>query len=428
MFDTLQFVVKICHKSTGRGVFTTEPTQLFGVPPLWQSADESAHSKDSPQSEECTMNKPINLASRVFQQLITDYRFKLVAVAAALSVLWACYDGSPVSYSNPQESSVNQWLIEVKTNGEAQLQLTMRYTNEGGRPSNNNTGFRVPFDQLVGLSRDQAMAASGNVVQFQLKRDAGTFNFEGWFKAGNGAGHFTFTPNSSFASELTRQGFARATDKQLLRLALSDIGFALINELRAQGYEPFTLDQLVRMGEHGVRPDYVLGLKSLGYTLKSTDELIRMRDHGVTLDFIRDLSGMGYTNMSPAELVKTRDHGVTPDYINQFIAAGYEKMPLDEWIRLRDHGVSVDFIEELKPLGYTRLPLDDLRRMRDHGVTPSFIQEFKDIGYDRTPIDQLIRLRDHGVTASFIRKMKEKGYTDLSLDEYIRLRDQGTRE
>src|SRR5688572_18090287 len=99
---------------------------------------------------------------RLFQLLITDNRIKLVAAVAILSVVWACYTGSQVSYSNPQESTVNQWLIEIRTS-DAHVQLTMRYYRDGERGSGmNNTGFRIPADQLIGLSRDQAMSASGN--------------------------------------------------------------------------------------------------------------------------------------------------------------------------------------------------------------------------------------------------------------------------
>ena len=362
-----------------------------------------------------------------FRLLLNDTRVKLIAAAAVLSVLWACYTGTQVSYSTPQEETVNQWLIEVGTSG-AQIQLTMRTRRENDHSSGfSNSGFRVPFEQLGGLSREQAMSATGSVVQFQLKRDAGTFNFEGWFKAGNGAGHFTFTPNASFAAELNRQGIGKPTDKQLLSLAMHDAGFALINELRSQGFEPFKIEQLVRMGEHGVRLEYVQGLKALGYSLKSTDELVRMRDHGVTLNFIRELGSLGYTGLTAEELVRTRDHGVTPNFINEFMAAGYEKAPLEQWVAMRDHGVTPNYVAELKNLGYGKLPLDDLRRMRDHGVTASFIQELNELGFDRTPIEQLIRVRDHGVTGSFIRKMRERGY-NVSLEEYVRLRDTGTKE
>ncbi len=162
-----------------------------------------------------------------------------------LTLLWACYSASEVTYSNPQETTVNQWLIEFKT-GEARLELTMRYRrNRDSGFSYSNTGFGIALDQLIGLTREQVMS-SGTNVQFQLKRDAGTFNFEGWFKDGNGSGHFTFSPSSSFAGELARLGFGRPTDEQLLSLAMGDTGFAFINELKAQGYDTTTVEQLVR--------------------------------------------------------------------------------------------------------------------------------------------------------------------------------------
>ena len=166
----------------------------------------------------------------------------VVGMLAVVLLLWACYPASQVTYSNPQESTVNQWLIEyIPKDDKLQLSLRYRRESEGNHFSYNNTGFRITLDQLVGLTRDQMMSASGTNVSFQLKRDAGTFNFEGWFKQGNGAGHFTFTPNSSFSGELARLGFGRATDEQLLSLAMGDTGFAFINELKAQGYDTATV-------------------------------------------------------------------------------------------------------------------------------------------------------------------------------------------
>ena len=326
---------------------------------------------------------------------------RILSVAALFGVLllfWACYTATEVGYSNPQESTINQWLIEFQTS-EAKLQLTMRYRRQGESGfSYSNTGFGVTLDQLPGLTREQVMSSSGTTVHFQLKRDAGTFNFEGWFKDGNGSGHFTFSPNSSFASEVARQGFGRATDEQLLSLAMSDTGLAFINELKAQGYDTSTVEQLVRMGNHGVRLEYLQGLKSLGYSVKTTELVVRMKDHGVSLNFIKELGSLGYSELSPEELIRTKDHGVSARFINEFISAGYSRSTLDDWIRLKDHGVSMAFVRELKELGYNNIA-----------------------------IEQLVRLKDHGVSAGYIRRMKEKGY-DVSLDEYVRLRDRGERE
>ena len=143
-------------------------------------------------------------------------KIRVAGVLAVLCLLWACYPGSEVTFSNPQNTG-NQWLIEYWT-AENNLHLTMRYRRVRDTGfSYNDSGFKVTLDQLTGLTRDQLMSATGTNVRFQLKRDAGTFDFEGWFKQGNGSGHFTFAPSSSFNSDLGRLGFGRASDEELLQ-------------------------------------------------------------------------------------------------------------------------------------------------------------------------------------------------------------------
>ena len=264
-------------------------------------------------------------------------KIRVISVLAVLCLLWACYPASDVTYSNPQNTS-NQWLIEYWTS-ENRLHLTMRYRRTGaGNFSFNDSGFNVTLDQLAGLTREQVMSPAGTNVRFQLKRDAGTFDFEGWFRQGNGSGHFTFNPNSAFNSDLSRLGFGRASDEQLLSLAMTDTGLAFVNELKAQDYDTSTVQQLVKMAHHGVKLEYLQGLKSLGYSVKSTDLVVRMKDHGVSANFIKEIRDLGYTNTSIEQLVRLKDHGVSAAYIKRMKERGYADLSLDEYIRLRNRG------------------------------------------------------------------------------------------
>ena len=105
---------------------------------------------------------------------------RLVAVLGLLALLWACYPVADTSYSNPQELGTGQWLIEYRT-GEEKVQITMRYERKSEKGSGfSSHGFSIDPARFSGLTREQAMSG-GTHVQFQLKRDAGTFNFEGWF-------------------------------------------------------------------------------------------------------------------------------------------------------------------------------------------------------------------------------------------------------
>lgn len=279
--------------------------------------------------------------------------------------------GSPTASAQEQRFE-GQWLVEYRTD-EGKTSLTLRYDEsrrgeDGSRHEHHsNTTRNVAPESLQGLTREQALSTAGTTVRFDVRRDAGTFACEGWFRQGNGSGHFTFVPNTGFAAELTRRGIGTPDTRQLFRLALADVGLALLDELKSGGYERPTLDQLVRMGDHGVRADYVRGLKELGYRLGNVETLIRMRDHGVSLEYVGELR-----------------------------EAGFRDLPAEELISVRDHGVNVEFIRELRDLGYASLPVEMLVRLRDHGVRPDFIRTVKSrTGKSPTP-DELIRMRDTG--------------------------------
>src|SRR5260370_27509828 len=214
--------------------------------------------------------KSIMRILRMGERVFKAWQIRLVAVLGLLALMWACYPVIDASYSNPQESGTGQWLIEFRT-GEPKVHIEMRYERKSEKGNHSSShGFTLDPSQLSGLTREQGMSG-GTHVQFQLQRDAGTFNFEGWFKEGNGSGHFTFAPDRSFAAQLSSQGYGSPTDEQLLSLAMSDTGFALINELNTQGYERPTLNQLVEMGNHVVGVDYVSGLKSYCYQVNTID-------------------------------------------------------------------------------------------------------------------------------------------------------------
>lgn len=327
--------------------------------------------------------------------LLKTYVIRLSAVVA-VTILLTNYVST--FQTQAQDSYTGQWIIEP-ARGTSSLQLTLTYSQEksGGKWGRGSsiTSFGIASDQLRGLTQSQMMT-SGSNVQFQLVRDAGTFNCEGWFKQGKGSGHFVFASNAAFVSELRKRNYQAPTEAQLFSMAMNDVGVAFIEELRAQGYDSPTLDQLVRMGDHGVTLEYVRELKAQGYSVQSVELVTRMVDHGVSVSFIKEMEGLGYKQLPVETLIRTVDHGVTPDYI-----------------------------KELQSFGHSNLTLEQLTRLVDHGVGPRFIKEIEEAGYGRPPLDQMVRMQDHGVNARFIKKMKSRGFDNLSIDELIKLADHG---
>ena len=288
---------------------------------------------------------------------------------------------------------------------------------------NSSSGSDVPVQQLEGLTASQ-LTGAGGPVQFKVRRDAGTFTFEGVIRNGVGAGTFSFTADPAFPAAMAKRGFAPPTPDEQYQMARHDIGYAFIDELVKQGYGKPQTSELVRAGQHGVQADYVREMAALGYKLGALDQLITLRDHGITPTYVRELADLGYKGLSADDVRQARDHGITPDYVRGMRDAGYGSLPMRDLINARDHGITTQYVRELDDQGYRKLPLDQLIRVRDHGVTPEYVRGMREQGYALS-IDDLVRARDHGVTVEYVREMAGLGYAKQPMDALIRVRDHG---
>jgi beta-lactamase regulating signal transducer with metallopeptidase domain len=394
------------------------PGSTFEAPP-------SPAAATPPEGQEIgPVLKPTGVALRAAARRIVH--------AAAAAIGWQ--DGLP-----------GTWEIRPSKNKDGTVHLRLVELNS-------SSGSNVPIDRLEGLTAAQ-LTGPGGPVTFRLRRDAGTFTFEGVIRNGVGAGTFSFAPDAGFPEGLAKRGFARPTAAEQYQLARHDVGYAFVDELSKQGYEKPATAELVRAGQHGVHTDYLREMGALGHRLGTLKPLIELRDHGVTPAYVRELADQGYKGLSADDLRRARDHGVTPDYVRAMREAGYgslpmdqlinardhgvsaeyvrelaeaghRKVPLDQLVNVRDHGVSAEYVREMRTLGY-ELPLNDLVRARDHGVNVDFVRELAALGYGRQPVDAVIRLRDHGVTPGYVKELKSLGYDALSIEDLVKLRDHG---
>lgn len=293
------------------------------------------------------------------------------------------------------------------------------------RTHGSNWGLDVPVSELEGFA---AGGGAGGAARFRLRREAGTFAFNGTFSDGEGVGSYTFTPDPGFSAALAHRGLARPTPKQQWSLALGDVGVAYVDELARQGYaRTVNTDGLVRAAEHGAGLRYLREMGALGYRVGSLDALITLRDHGVTPEYVRQMAELGYRGLSAAEATRLVDHGVRPTFIRELAGFGYRNLPLEQLVRLVDHGVSANFVRELAALGYRNLPLEQLVRLVDHGVNAGFVRELARMGYRGLSLEEMVRMMDHGVNARFVERTNSQAGRRLTVPELVTLRDRGTR-
>jgi beta-lactamase regulating signal transducer with metallopeptidase domain len=318
------------------------------------------------------------------------------------------------SQERPSREPGTWELRPSRQEGRVNLRITER--------RDSSRSFTIEMSRLEGLTNAMLSGARGD-LSFSLKRDAGTFVFEGVFRAGVGAGTYTFVPSDTYPAELVKRGYARPTSEQQYRMALGDVGITFLDELNRQRYAKADLDTLVRAADHGVQYEYLRGMGDAGYRLGQLEPLIRMRDHGVDPEYIRDLEDLGLSGLTADDLVRARDHGVDPDYVRDLRDLGH-RLALDELVRARDHGVNPEYIRALRSHGYDRLSIEQLITARDHGVDDGYVAEMRRLGY-RLTMDELRNARDHGVDPGFAQGMIKQGYKNLSIGDLVRLRDHG---
>jgi beta-lactamase regulating signal transducer with metallopeptidase domain len=305
------------------------------------------------------------------------------------------------------------WMGERREDGRVQIQMKPRSKDKGEW----NHSFSFSANELHGLD-------SG---RFELRRDAGTFTFEGRFDGtgpgAQGAGSFWFQPDPGYIRDMASLGY-RVEDK-VFELALFDISRSSVRELRSLGYGDLSLEKLIEFGIFRVTPEFIREMEQIGFKDLPAERLVELRIHNVTPDYVREWRSAGYPDLSLDRLVELRIFRVTPEYLRELAAMGFKDASLDRAVSFRIHRVTPEFVRGLAEAGYSDLSADDLVGFRIHRVTPEFIRELEKLGYRDVPADDLVDMRIHRIDPEFIREAGEKEGRDLSIEDLIDLRIQG---
>ena len=374
----------------------------------------------------------------------------LAVMCLALAVAGDAGEGATIGAGAQQAAVEGTWRSDFDnywTRNSRERWINIQLRRDGGGTS----GIGVPERDVPAL----ADRSADGPVRFTLRRDAGTFAFEGRASNGRASGDFRFTADPSFVSDMGRLGYPGLSGETVWKFAMHDVtrdfasGFktagytldvddlvksrihgatpAFAAEMKQQGAGSLDIDELVKMRIHGVTPEFIRAMRDLGFKDLTIDRLVQLRIHGVSPEFVRNMRDMGFKNESLDDLVKFRIHGVSADYIKAFADLGYRNLDGDQLVTMRIHGVSTQMVRDLQALGYKDLSIPDLVKMRIHGVTPEYIKQMRDAGYGGVRIDKLVQFRIHGVNEDLIRRARAHGFNDLSADDLSDLAIHGRR-
>jgi hypothetical protein len=289
-----------------------------------------------------------------------------------------------------QEAMTGEWLADFTRKNPDEVQFTIiRRTARGG---NNMSSSGFPLSEFQGLTREQAFGVRTN-VSFRLVREAGTFNMEGSFNEGKGAGHWTLTPSQSFVSMMRSRGYDNLTEDDLFSAALFDINIKSMEDLKAAGYDHL-----------------------------SFKELVEASIFKVTGQFIRELKSAGYENLTLKELVNARIFKIDSQYVKDVQAMGFERQPLKTLVDMRIFKITPEFISRMRSMGFDNLSIKELTNLSIFKITPEFVNGLRAEGFTSISPKEAVELKIHRVDADFIRRVKAKGFTNVTLSQLVDLR------
>ena len=302
---------------------------------------------------------------------------------AAFALCFSAYASSDV------RSGV--WTAEIEKD---QLELTIFHGRDhlglhGGGQS--IMGMEEPFASFTGLKKEDVTSAGAN-VQFELRRAAGTFAFEGRMANGTGAGHYRFTPSEAFIRDMQSLGYTDFKDEMLLVFAANDFSPQTIRDLKAMGYDP-SRHEVEEIAIFKITPDFLKEMGRVGYSNLSLRDAVNFRVGRVDAAYVNAMRELGYANLSAHQLADMAIIGVTPAYVREMRAAGLGDLSTRQLTDLKVGNVSGKRIEEYRKLGYDKLTAKQLSEMGIFGVTPEYIRKLSDKGYNNVPIEKLLRLR-----------------------------------
>jgi hypothetical protein len=273
-----------------------------------------------------------------------------VRLAAVLSLVGAVWMAVAVA----QSTTSGEWKASlVKDNSKVNLSLERR-SEKNGR---NQMGQTYSFDELQGLSREQAL--NGGPVRFSLVREAGRIDCEGSFQNGQGSGTFRFTANQSFVSAMKSRGFDfednsnddRHQEDRLFAATALNVTTALADDLASAGFGKLGIDDLFKAAIFKIDSTFMREMKASGFDNLGMEELVKARIFKINAEFVRQVSQMGFDKEPFESLVKMQIFKVTPEFIAEVRGEGLTNIQVEDIVKLRIFKIDGEFIRQAKAAG-----------------------------------------------------------------------------
>ena len=273
----------------------------------------------------------------------------------AVMALLACTFVLFCAVANAAQTFPGTWTISPSYDSN---HVSLELRSEGSEGSYHDDSSNVVTLGDLGLSR-ALLDSSGARTAFGLRRDAGTFAFDGWVQQGEGSGHFTFTPNPRYEDELRTRGYTIDEPRKLMTAGLLDLSIAYIDEIRGMGFNDLTFDNLVAFRALRIDAPYINSMRQHFGDL-DTNTVISLRALNVTSDYINGMKSEGLAPATAHDAIELRALHVDSAYIKEMASVGYDHLSAHDLVQLRALRVDAAFVRSLEAHGFHHLTIEQL--------------------------------------------------------------------
>lgn len=235
-----------------------------------------------------------------------------------------------------QNAVTGEWTAQI--NGKRASEIHLMFLRRSSKNGSGSLGTTFPLKELQGLT-PEAISSAKRDVNFRIVSEAGTFEFEGYFREGRGAGFWKLIPNQNFISVMRSHGYDNLSDEKLFMAAIGNLTVKLVEELKSAGYDRLSFDDLVEAALFDVTTEFIRTWRAAGFDNLSFDDFVELGTHDVTPEFLNEIKSEGFPRISVSQAVELKIHDIDRDFIRRVKAKGFPNVTLDELVELRIHKI-----------------------------------------------------------------------------------------
>lgn len=202
---------------------------------------------------------------------------------------------------------------------------------------------------------------------FEIRPEAGTFEFTGTLRNGEGSGDFVFTPSEQFISGLSARGLHSEDDREIMSAAAIDLTVGYIDTIRGSGYPHLRFGTLLAFRALNVTPASIAQLRIVFGPLPA-DEIISTTALHVTAAYVNELREMGISPVTAERAVTFKALHIDKAYVTQLESMGFRNLPPDEIVSFKAMHVDAAYLRRLASHGLKNLTPQQVIQLKAAGL------------------------------------------------------------